>query len=37
MDVKTAFLNGDMDEDIYMTLSAGSVGTKYPEYVSNFQ
>jgi transposase InsO family protein len=33
MDVKTAFLNGDLDEDIYMQQPIGYVDKKYPKKV----
>lgn len=33
MDVKTAFLNGDLDEDIYMKQPEGFVNEDYPNHV----
>uniref|UniRef100_A0AAV1TW23 Reverse transcriptase Ty1/copia-type domain-containing protein n=1 Tax=Peronospora matthiolae TaxID=2874970 RepID=A0AAV1TW23_9STRA len=33
MDVKTAFLNGSLDEDIYMDQPTGCLDEKQPEYV----
>ena len=35
MDVKTAFLNGLLDEDIYMTQPDGYVNEDKPDYVSS--
>nr|GFD19338.1 putative retrotransposon protein [Tanacetum cinerariifolium] len=37
MDVKTAFLNGRLDEDIYMEQPEGYVDPKYPNYVCKLQ
>ena len=33
MDVKTAFLNGELDEDIYMEQPDGYVDEDHPDYV----
>ena len=33
MDVKTAFLNGNIDADVYMEQPEGFINTKYPENV----
>ena len=33
MDVVTAFLNGDVDEDIYMEQPEGCVDSSHPDYV----
>ena len=37
MDVKTAFLNGNLDEEIYMKKPKGYVDTKNPDYVCKLQ
>ena len=37
MDVKTAFLNGNLDEEIYMKQPKGYVDTKNPDYVCKLQ
>nr|GFD03750.1 retrotransposon protein, putative, Ty1-copia subclass [Tanacetum cinerariifolium] len=37
MDVKTAFLNGRLDEDIYMEQPEGYVDPKYPNRVCKLQ
>ncbi|GKF13818.1 retrotransposon protein, putative, ty1-copia subclass, partial [Tanacetum coccineum] len=37
MDVKTAFLNGHLDEDIYMDQPKGYVNPKYPNRVCKLQ
>ena len=37
MDVKTAFLNGNLLEDVYMTQPEGFVDPKYPNRVCKFQ
>ncbi|GKF87328.1 retrotransposon protein, putative, ty1-copia subclass [Tanacetum coccineum] len=37
MDVKTAFLNGRLDEDIYMEQPKGYVNPKYPNRVCKLQ
>ncbi|GKE06545.1 retrotransposon protein, putative, ty1-copia subclass, partial [Tanacetum coccineum] len=37
MDVKTAFLNGRLDEDIYMKQPEGNVNPKYPKCVCKLQ
>nr|GEW67930.1 retrotransposon protein, putative, Ty1-copia subclass [Tanacetum cinerariifolium] len=37
MDVKTAFLNGRLDEDIYMEQAKGYVDPKYPNGVCKLQ
>ncbi|GJT16659.1 retrotransposon protein, putative, ty1-copia subclass [Tanacetum coccineum] len=37
MDVKTVFLNGYLDEDIYMVQPEGFVDTKYPKKLCNLQ
>ena len=37
MDVKTAFLNGNLDEEIYIKQPKGFVDTKNPDYVCKLQ
>ena len=37
MDVKTAFLNGNLIEDVYMTQPKGFVDPKYPNRVCKLQ
>ena len=37
MDVKTAFLNGDLDHEIYMSQPPGYIDKKHPDYVCKLQ
>ncbi len=37
MDVKTAFLNGDLDRDEYMEQPEGCVDENYPDHVCKLQ
>ena len=36
MDIKSAFINGELEEEVYVEQRPGFVSSKYPDYVTDW-